>query len=295
VEQNYGVEQNSPHYVDHGIFGPDSVTWRIHVDPVMWVAAFYALAVQALHPPSMWGTYQNSALFDRREALARLLRTGDWVSTRTFGSTAEVDKIGRRVRAIHSKLTGTNPETGEVFPVDDPENLRYIHCGEILAYLRVAQRAGVPLTAAEADTYVDEQRRSAVVVGLDPAFVPGTVAELDDYFQTMRPQLRLTAEARQGIRMWANYPTPPHLAALKVVYPAFATLSMTLLPGWARRCYGLPSYEFPPAAAAATAALRATRLAMLATPERYLGTELQIRHVAQARELMRARDQSVAA
>jgi uncharacterized protein (DUF2236 family) len=279
---------------DYGLFGPDSVTWRIHVDPVLWVAAFYALAVQALHPPSMWGTYQNSSLFDRKEALARLLRTGDWVSTRTFGTTAEVDRIGRRVRAIHRKLQGTNPETGETFPVDDPENLRYIHCGEILAYLRVAQRAGVPLTAAEADTYVDEQRRSAVVVGLEPSFVPGSVAELEDYFAMMRPQLRLTAEARRGILMWANYPTPPRMAALKVVYPALATLSMTLLPGWARRCYGLPSYDFPPAYAAATASLRATRLAMLATPERYRGTELQVRHATRARDLMRARELAAA-
>lgn len=275
---------------DYGIFGPDSVTWRIHVDPVMWVAAFYALAVQALHPPSMWGTYQNSSLFDRREALARLLRTGDFVSTRTFGSTAEVEKIGRRVRAIHSKLTGTNPETGEVFPVDDPENLRWVHCGEVIAYLRVAQRAGIPLTAAEADAYVDEQRRSAVVVGLDPEFVPGSVAELDAYFQMMQPRLRLTDEAKAGIRMWANYPTPPRLVPLKVVYPAFATLAMTLLPGWARRCYGLPSYDFPPAYAAATATLRATRLAMLAAPERYRGTDLQIRHATQARALMRIRE-----
>jgi uncharacterized protein (DUF2236 family) len=273
---------------DLGLFGPDSVTWRVHVDPVMWVAAFYALGIQALHPPSMWGTYQNSALFDRRSALARLLRTGDFVSTRTFGSRAEVARISHRVRTIHARLHGTNPETGEVFRVDEPENLLWVHCGEVVAYLRVAQRAGVPLSAADADAYVDEQRRSAAVVGLDPSGVPGSVAELDAYLQRMRPRLRLTDEARAGIRMWANYPAPARLAPLKVVYPALAALSITLLPGWARAMYGLPSYDFPPAELAATATLRATRLAMLATPDRYLGTELQVRHIARARELMRA-------
>jgi uncharacterized protein (DUF2236 family) len=272
---------------DLGLFGPDSVTWRIHVDPVLWVAAFYALGIQALHPPSMWGTYQNSALFDRRSALARLLRTGDFVSTRTFGSTAEVTRAGHRVRTIHARLRGTNPETGEVFRVDDPENLLWVHCGEVVAYLRVAQRAGLPLTTADADTYVDEQRRSAAVVGLDPARVPGSVAELDAYYARMRPRLRLTDEARAGIRMWANYPAPVRLAPLKVVYPALAALSITLLPGWARAMYRLPASDFPPTELAATATLRVTRLVMLATPDRYLGTELQVRHIAWARELMR--------
>ncbi|MGQ0483237.1 MAG: oxygenase MpaB family protein [Pseudonocardia sp.] len=271
---------------DLGLFGPDSVTWRIHTDPVMWVAAFYALSVQSLHPPTMWATWQHSALFDRKLAMARLLRTGDFVAVRTFGSLAEVEQIGRRVRGIHRRLRGRNPETGAEFRVDEPENLRWVHCGEIVAYLRVAQRAGVPLTAAEADAYVDEQRRSAAVVGLDPAYVPGSVAALDAYFQGMLPELRLTDEAKAAMRMWANTPAPARLAPLKVIYPAFAALSLALLPGWARRLYGLPAHDFAPADLAATATLRATRAAMMAAPQRYRGTELQMRHITRARALM---------
>ncbi|MBA2323692.1 MAG: DUF2236 domain-containing protein [Pseudonocardiales bacterium] len=176
--------------------------------------------------------------------------------------------------------------------MDEPENLRWVHCGEITAYLWVAQRAGVPLTDADADAYVDEQRRSAAVVGLDPTWVPGSVAELDDYFQSMLPVLRLTDEVKAAVRMWANTPAPVRLAPLKVIYPAFAALSLALVPGWARRLYGLPSGDFAPADAVlssgATATLRATRMAMLAAPERYRGTELQMRYIAPARQLMRA-------
>jgi uncharacterized protein (DUF2236 family) len=273
---------------DLGLFGPESVTWRIHTDPVMWVAAFYALSVQSLHPPSMWGTYQHSVLFDRPQALARLFRTADFVAVRTFGDAAAVAEAGRRVRGIHARLRGRNPETGAEFRIDDPENLRWVHCGEIVAYLRVAQRAGVPLTDADADAYVAEQRRAAQVVGLDPATVPGSVAELDAYFARMQPELRLTREARAGMRLWANTPAPPRLAALKVVYPAFAALSLLLLPGWARRLYGLPEVS-PALDAAATAALRAVRLVMLATPHRYRGTDTQMRLITRARALMAQR------
>ncbi|WP_445184795.1 oxygenase MpaB family protein [Pseudonocardia sp. Cha107L01] len=274
---------------DFGLFGPDSVTWRVHTDPVLAVAGFYALAVQSLQPPAMWGTYQNSSLFDRQQAFARLMRTGDFVAVRTFGSTAEVDQIGRRVRKIHTRLRGHNPDTGEEFRVDEPENLLWVHCGEIIAYLRVAQRAGILVTDAEADAYVDEQRRAAAVVGLDPAGVPGSVAELDAYFQRMLPLLRLTEEARAGFRIWANAPVPLWLAPLKVVYPTLAALAFALLPGWARGLYGLPPWEYPLLDAPATAALRALRLAMLATPERLrAGSPIQRRYTNRALRLMRA-------
>jgi uncharacterized protein (DUF2236 family) len=273
---------------DYGLFGPDSVTWRVHTDPVLAVAGFFALAVQSLHPPTMWGTYQNSSLFDRQHAFARLMRTGDFVAVRTFGGTAEVQQIGARVRKIHTRLRGRNPETGEVFRVDEPENLLWVHCGEIIAYLRVAQRAGILATDAEGDTYVDEQRRAAAVVGLDPESVPGSVAELDAYFQRMLPELRLTEEARAGFRMWANAPVPLWLAPLKIVYPTLAALAFALLPGWARGLYGMPSWENPVLDAPGTAALRALRMAMLATPERFRGgTPIQRRYVHHALDLMR--------
>ena len=53
---------------DDGLFGPGSVTWRVHLEPVLWVGGFRALLLQSLHPRVMRGTYQNSALFDPAKA-----------------------------------------------------------------------------------------------------------------------------------------------------------------------------------------------------------------------------------
>jgi hypothetical protein len=53
---------------DDGLFGPDSVTWRVHLEPVLWVGGFRALLLQSLHPRMIRGTYQNWALFDPRRA-----------------------------------------------------------------------------------------------------------------------------------------------------------------------------------------------------------------------------------
>ena len=76
-----------------------------------------------------------------------------------------------------------------------------MHCGEIASYADIARRSGVPVTAAELDMFVDEQRRSAAVVGLDPAGVPASMAELDAYYDGIRPRLHATPEARRALRM----------------------------------------------------------------------------------------------
>ncbi len=81
---------------DAGLFGPDSVTWRIHGDPSMLVAGFRALLLQATHPLVMAGFDDNS--FFRGDPWGRLRRTGDWVSTVTYGTTQEAEKAGARLR-----------------------------------------------------------------------------------------------------------------------------------------------------------------------------------------------------
>jgi uncharacterized protein (DUF2236 family) len=225
---------------DYGLFGPDSVTWRVMGEPVLIIGGLRALLLQALHPPTMWGTAQNSELMDARAAWARMGRTIEFVRVRTYGTTAEVERAGHRVRKLHSMLSGLNLRTGETFPVDAEENLLWVHLGEVDSYLDVARRAGVPLTGEEADRFVDEQRRSAAVVGLDPGCVPSSVAEMRAYYEQMRPEIWACREAREGLRRLFNPAVPRPLLPLKLAAPGIAGLAVATLPRWARRMYGLP-------------------------------------------------------
>lgn len=251
---------------DFGLFGPASVTWRVHLEPVLWVGGFRALYLQSLHPRVVRGTAQNSALFDRDEAWQRFQRTSDFVRIRTFGATEEVARAGRRVRRMHARLRGHDPDTGEQFRIDDPEYLLWVHCGEIDSYVTVARRAGV-VTSAEADAYVSESRRAAEVVGLSAAQVPGSTAELADYYARMRPKLYACREAVQGLLGSLNLPVPlpPLLRPLKLAVPPFVALAFATLPRWARRLYGAPG--LPTTDLAATVALRALRPATALLPD----------------------------
>jgi uncharacterized protein (DUF2236 family) len=239
---------------DHGLYGPGSVTWRIMDEPVMWIAGLRALYLQALHPDVMMGTWQHTALADPGQAWGRFTRTTQFVRVRTYGSTAEVERAARRIRKIHSSLTGTD-SAGREFRLDQPDLLLWVHCGEIGSYADIARRSGIRVTAAELDQFVAEQRRSAEVIGLDPALAPGSVAELDEYYAGVRPRLRITPEARRALRRSFTPQLPAELRALRLVLPSLNTLAFATLPRWARRMYGTPAT--PLTDLTATLALRA--------------------------------------
>ena len=227
---------------DHGYFGPDSVTWRVHGDQSMALAGVRALLLQALHPLVMAGFDDNTVWFD--DMWGRLQRTGDWVGTVTYGTTAEADRAGKILRRIHASLPeGVEPESGLPYRVDDPALLRWVHVTETESFLSTYRRCGGILRRGDGDRYVDEMRASAMLVGIDPETVPRTEAEIADYYADVRPQLRLSKVARRNnlrflvpsMPRWVSRATPARPAWVGLV-----GLGMTMLPPWVRRMYGLP-------------------------------------------------------
>jgi uncharacterized protein (DUF2236 family) len=233
----------------------------------MWIAGLRAMYLQALHPRVMLGTWQNTALARPDEAWGRFTRTVKFVQVRTFGTTAEVERAGARLRKIHASLRGTDAD-GRQFRLDEPELLLWVHCCEIGSYAEIARRSGVHVTGEELDFFVAEQRRSAAVVGLDPQIVPASMAELAGYFDRMRPSLRLTPEARQAMRASFTLKMPPGLLPLRLVVPPLNLLGFATLPPWARRLYG--TLGLPLTEPAVTLALRAAYESTTRIPPRVL-------------------------
>jgi len=165
---------------DVGLFGPDSVSWRLHAEPILWLAGFRALLLQTLHPRALAGVLQNSRF--REDPWGRLLRTAQFYGQVVYGDTVTAQQAGARVRRIHSGMSGVDPATGEPFRVDEPELLRWIYVTATESFCHTAQRAGLRLTEAEVDQYYREQLAVARLVGLDPATVPATAADMEEYY-----------------------------------------------------------------------------------------------------------------
>ena len=252
---------------DHGLFGPDSVTWRIMKEPVIWVAGFRALYLQALHPRVMRGTWQNTSFVKPGEAWGRFVRTTEFVGVRTYGTTAQVDRAARRVRKLHASLTGTDAD-GTRFRLNEPELLLWVHCGEVASYVDIARRSGLGLSGADLDAFVGEQRRSAAVVGLDPDAVPPSVSALNAYYEQIRPSLYACPEAKQALRKSYHPDVPAEFRALRLMVPPLNTLAFASLPRWARRMYGMPGS--PLTDAGATVALRMAHQSATRVPRQLL-------------------------
>jgi len=252
--------------VDVGLFGPDSVTWRLHADPMMGMAALRAVFLQALHPVAMAGVAANSAY--QSDPWGRLARTGEYIGVTTYGTTDAALRAGAKLRGIHARMSVDDPDTGERRRVDDPELLLWVHATEVDSILDIARRSGAGVSATEGDRYVAEQVRAAELVGLDPSGVPHDTSALAAYLVDMRPRLRATRPAYDAVRFIAAPPMPWWIRYAPAVLPTWATvvtLGFGTLPRWARSLYThLPA--LPTTDLTTTLSLRALRHALMALP-----------------------------
>jgi uncharacterized protein (DUF2236 family) len=253
---------------DIGLFGPDSVTWRVHAEPILWLAGLRAVLLQILHPRALAGVMQNSTF--RSDPWGRLERTARFYGYVIFGTTACAENATARVRAIHARLRATDPATGERFRIDEPELLRWVHVTATESFVGTACRAGLSLSTAEVDRYHAEQLTVATRLGLNADTVPASAEAVEAYYAAMRPQLSAAGEARATAAFLAVPPLPWGLGftPARAAWIAVAAHAFALLPAWARRCYGLPGLISTDVTA--TVAARALRLAGQALPARAL-------------------------
>jgi len=218
---------------DPGLFGPDSVTWRVHADSSMFVGGLRALLLQTMHPLAMAGVAEHSAY--RSDPLGRLRRTANYVGLTTFGTTEQADEMVAMVRRVHEQVRGTAPD-GRPYDANDPHLLLWVHHALVDSFLRTYQRYGAaPLSDADADQYVAEMAVMAERLGAEPAAT--SVAGLEAWFSRERPVLGATPDARRAA-WWLMVPPLP--LAVRPTYAVIAAAAVGSLPAWVRRQLRLP-------------------------------------------------------
>jgi len=222
-----------------GLFGPDSVAWRLHADPAMLAGGMRALLVQALEPRAMAGVDQHSKYRD--DPWGRLRRTTEFVYETTYGDTARAEEACARVCKVHAHVRGIDPVTGRAYTASDPDLLLWIHAVEVHSFVAAYRAYAGRLSDEDADRYVAEMVRVAELVELPHGLAPTSMGELREYLHGVEG-LRITPAAQEGMRTILGPPMPIALRPLWLI-PKTATLA--ILPRFARRMYGLP--WLPPA------------------------------------------------
>lgn len=211
-----------------GIFGPDSVSWRIDRELLVLAGGSCALLLQAAHPSVAAGVAQHSTY--ATDPFGRLLRTLESSFSVVFGSRSEAEATIRRVNAIHGAVRGLRAD-GRPYSALDAEALLWVHATLVDTALRVYDRFVSPLSADDAQRYHEESAGVAVALGVPAGDLPPTIDDLREWMATMiaSDRVHVTADARRIART-VLYPSrfPPRLAWDAAHLVSLATLPETI-------------------------------------------------------------------
>jgi uncharacterized protein (DUF2236 family) len=157
---------------DTGLFGPDSMMWRVNKEMTTLFGGARALLMQAAHPLVAAGARQTGAY--RRDPWARLIRTVTLQSQLTFGTRRSALEVADRINRLHAVIKGVDPVTGEWYDALDYDQLLWVHAALEVSVLDFYRLTIGELTTAELERYHEENLIAAEVLLLPRDYVPAT-------------------------------------------------------------------------------------------------------------------------
>ncbi len=238
---NNPMQRTLDYQGDIGLFGPESVTWRIISDVSGFMAGLRALMVQAAHPEIVDGFSEHSQL--HQDPIGRISRTGDYVAVTSFGAMPEVQQMVSMVKKIHERVKGVSSR-GISYSANQPDLAAWVHYSLIQSFLVAYRLYGdEPLSNQDADRFVYEQIKLAKLMDIN-IFIE-TEKELMDWIKYHK-DLEQTQSTRNIMSFLKH---PPLNLSMRLGYSLLfdaATNSipkqiqevLSLTPSWAGKSKG---------------------------------------------------------
>jgi uncharacterized protein (DUF2236 family) len=211
---------------DPGLFGPDSVSWRVHGETTVLFGGARALLMQAAHPLLVAAARQTR--FYQRNPWQRLERTLQLTYALTFGTVKEATQAAERINEVHRSVHGVDEVTGLPYDAFDHELLLWVHACLIDSALLFERLTVGKLDDPDRERFHREQMTVAEMLALPRDRVPPTLGELRAYMDEMLASgvLQVTDAAREVAALFRNPPQDAMWRPLLrlVAWWAFATL-----------------------------------------------------------------------
>jgi uncharacterized protein (DUF2236 family) len=159
-----------------GIFGPDSMSWKINRESALFLGAGRAALMQLAHPWVATALVEHSSLMAK--PIARFHNTFRVVFTMIFGSLNQAMAAARHLHALHTRIRGEIPEDvaayqrGSPYEANEIAALRWVYAtlveSAVIAYECVMPR----LKAEEVAAYYAESKTLAALFGLPSSALP---------------------------------------------------------------------------------------------------------------------------
>jgi len=222
---------------DDGLFGPSSVAWRVVGHPMAFVGGLRSLIIGALHPLVAAGTVEHSDY--RSRPVDRLRTTSRYVNATVFGDRDAARQAAAMVLRAHRRVKGIDPVTGKQYDAANVDEQVWVHSVAWHSYMAAYRAYAGRLTEQEQDRYVAEGVAAATMIGVPAERVPASVADLRDYWATMRPQLCVGAYGRELIDFVLHPTFPTELLPFVVPYSMLVRLAVAIIPRDLRSIMGM--------------------------------------------------------
>jgi uncharacterized protein (DUF2236 family) len=221
---------------DAGLFGPQSVSWRVLREGSVVVGGLRALLMHAAHPLVVAGARQTGMY--ERDPWRRLERTLRQTFTMVFGTRAEAEQAARRIDDIHGVIKGVDEVTGLRYDARDPELLLWVHACLVSSFLEMERRTLGKLDRAARQRFHEEQMLTVEPLRLPREWIPPTVEALDAYVDRVVASgiLRRTDDA---MAVAALVRDPPEGVPRRWLWKLISLISFHTLPPALRELYGV--------------------------------------------------------
>jgi uncharacterized protein (DUF2236 family) len=172
-----------------GVFGPDSLTWRVDREAAVFLGAGRALLLQLAHPWVAAAIAEHSRTF--ADPIARFHQTFNTVFTMVFGTRDQALAAARRLHRRHAAVTGRLPCTAGRFPAgshyraNEVSALRWVHATLAETALLTHDLVLPALADSEREKYWVEARLFAALFGLRQADLPSNWTSFIAYNEAM--------------------------------------------------------------------------------------------------------------
>ena len=219
LERLLGEVESSASGNPAGLFGPDSVSWKINRESALFLGAGRAALLQLAHPWVAAAIAEHSRTL--HDPVGRFHQTFRVMFTMVFGSTEQALAAARHLHRRHQSIRGKMPETagrfasGSEYEANDVAALRWVFATLVDSALLAYELVLPPLTPEEREQYYAGSGTTAALFGIPGEELPGNWQEFSAYVESMlqsdvlvvSPTSREMAhELQSGAKWWLRPP-----------------------------------------------------------------------------------------
>lgn len=172
-----------------GLFGPDSITWMIDREAILFLGAARAALLQTAHPFVAEAIVTQSRTLT--DPVGRFQRTFMVMFSMVFGRLDQALAKARALRQIHDRIRGRLAEDVGPFPKGTPysahdrQAMIWVHATLVDTSMRMYELLDAGLSMDDKNSFYRQSRKTAALFGLSARYLPDSWDDFSRYMDAM--------------------------------------------------------------------------------------------------------------